>query len=69
MVFQNQEIAHFNPKNILDLFGLQLQISEPALGSSINPENVNQLDFRVSYKKIGNLAQVRLNNPTKRNAR
>ena len=66
MVFQNQQIAHFNPKNILDLFGLQLQISEPTLGSGINPKPINLLNFRVSYKMRGNLAQIRLDKPTKR---
>ena len=66
LVFQNQEVAFFNPKNILDLFGLHLQISKPVLDPNINSENVRHLDFRVSYRKIGNLAQSKLNKPTKR---
>ena len=73
LIFQNEFVAHFNPPALLDIFGLRVYISEPpnyhemeGRGPGETPCSTNILDFEISCEKLGNLAELKLNKPSKR---
>ena len=73
LIFQNEFVAHFNPPAMLDIFGLRVYISEPpnyhemgGRGTGETPCSTNILDFEISCERLGNLAEVKLDKPSKR---
>ena len=58
---------------MLDIFGLRMHISKPSkyhkmLGKELGkiPSSTNILNFEITYDKLGGLAQLKLDKPSKR---